>query len=360
MLGNLYMMKKDFVNAEKVILESLEIAKELGYISDVAFNIVKLGQVDQARGNKETALARYREGLAIFEKLGAQPLIAQVKQLIASLEGGAVSNDDPLAQVIAQARNAAERKDILSAIQYQEQAVTLARGVVLSLSKGAGEGREALVTFGVILYNLAGYYSHVERHEDAVKAMEEVVAIDEQTGHQDLESDRKMLETFRRIASLSPEERAALKQKAQDEQNTPEEDNFESQLQAQLAELPPEQRAQAEAQIRKAYEEFQHMTPEQQAAVRDQQRRAQIENAANQARDAGLAYVRKQAPKRDVLNMLEDTARQMKDGESAGSPWLDVAALCDALVALIKEEVIPPVPAAYASHFSAVQSEMKK
>ena len=110
------------------------------------------------------------------------------------------------------------------------------------------------------------------------------------------------------------------------------------QLQAQLAQLPPEERAEAEAQIRKAYAEFQRMSPEEQAAVTEGQQRAQIENAANQVRDAGLAYVRKQAPKRDVLQMLEGASKQMKDGESAGSPWLEVAALCDALVALIKEE----------------------
>ncbi len=35
------------------------------------------------------------------------------------------------------------------------------------------------------------FYQNAERHDDAVKAMEEVVAIDEQTGHQDLESDVK-------------------------------------------------------------------------------------------------------------------------------------------------------------------------
>lgn len=84
-------------------------------------------------------------------------------------------------------------------------------------------------------------------------------------------------------------------------------------------------------QIRKAFEEFQRMTPEEQAALQDQQRRAQIENAANQARD--------------VVNWLEETAEKFKDCESAGSEWLEVAALCDALSALIKEESIPPVPA---------------
>ena len=89
------MMREDYVNAEKVIVESLNIAKELGYISDVAFNIVKLGQVAKARGDKETALSRYRESLALFEKLGAQPLVVQVKQLIASLEGDLTPSPSP-------------------------------------------------------------------------------------------------------------------------------------------------------------------------------------------------------------------------------------------------------------------------
>ena len=180
-----------------------------------------------------------------------------------------------------------------------------------------------------------------------------------------MEIEANNLEEAKNIASLTPEEREQLRQQADEEQESPNEENgFEAQLQAQLAQLPPEKRAEAEAQIRKAYAEFQRMSPEEQAralqVANDQSNRAQIDNAANQARDAGLAYVRKQAPKRDVLQMLEGASKQMKDGESAGSPWLEVAALCDALVALIKEESIPPVPAAYASHFSAVQSEMKK
>ena len=66
-----------------------------------------------------------------------------------------------------------------------------------------------------------------------------------------------------------------------------------------------------------------------------------VDQVAIQVRDAGLAYFRKQAPKRDVLQMLEDASKKMKDGESAGSPWLEVAVLCDALVALIKEESDP-------------------
>lgn len=354
MLGNLYMMRDDLVNAEKVILESLQIAYDLGFASDIAFNTIKLGQVAQARGDKQTAMARFREGLTIFERMG-MPEADQVRRMIASVGGSSsLRVDNPLTETIAQARSAAERGDIRSAIQYQERAVALARG--------AGQGHEALVTLSVMIYNLAGYYQNAERYEDAVKAMEEVVAIDEQTGHEDLESDRTTLEVARRIASMSPEERAALQEQGSAEENEgrgDERDGFEAQLQAQLSQLPPEQRAQAEAQIRKAFEEFQRMTPEQQAAVMDQSRRAQIDNAANQARDAALAYFRKQTPRKDILDFLDGLAQKAAEGEEPGSPWLDVAALCNSLVALIKEEMIPPVPAKYVAHFSAVQQEMK-
>ena len=354
-MADIYINRKDWGQAEKLLLEVLELVKAIG--EPPAFELVKLGQVAEARGDKETALSRYREGLAIFETMGMPRESQYVRELIARLEGGAVSNDDPLAQVLAQAREASQRGDVQSAIQYQEQAVSLARGV--------GEGREVLVALSVMLYNLAGFYQKAERHDDAVKAMEEVVAIDEQTGHQDLESDRKTLETIRRIASLTPEEREQLRQQAEEEQESPDdEDGFEAQLQAQLAQLPPEKRAEAEAQIRKAMEEFQRMSPEEQAralqVANDQNNRAQIDKAANQAREAGLAYVRKQAPKKDILAYISDIAQKAAEGEKPGSPWLDVAGLCNALIALINGESNLPVPAVYASHFSAVQSEMKK
>ncbi|MEP7134536.1 MAG: tetratricopeptide repeat protein, partial [Chloroflexota bacterium] len=353
-MANVYWEKKEFSQAQHLVEQSIEISYQIGDLQAVAYNVLKLGQLSQVLGDKTTALARFQESLALFERLGAQPMIANARQKIANLEGGAVANDDPLAQVIAQARASAERGDLPSAIQYQEQAVALVRE--------ASQEREALVRLSVLLFNLAGFYAKANRYDDAVKSMQEVVAIDEQTGHQDLESDREMLKKFEQIASMSPEERAQLQnsQASTPASGAGEQGDFESQLQAQLAQLPPEERPQAEAQIRKAYEDFQRMSPEEQAAVVAGQRRAQIDNAAEQVRDAGLAYFRKQAPKRDVLNMLEGASKNMKDGESAGSPWLEVAALCDAIIALVKEEPVPPVPAAYASHFSAVQSEIGK
>jgi hypothetical protein len=183
--------------------------------------------------------------------------------------------------------------------------------------------------------------------------------------HETLQNSGKNL-AARRI----PPTREQLRQQAGEEPASPDpdgEDGFEAQLQAQLAELPPERRTEVEAQIRKAYAEFQRISPEEKAeklqaaqAAEEAQRRKRVDQYADQARDAGLAYFRKQAPKRDVLNMLEESAAQMKANEKSDSPWLEVAELCLAIAALIKDEPVPPVPAAYASHFSAVQSEMKK
>ena len=100
------------------------------------------------------------------------------------------------------------------------------------------------------------------------------------------------------------------------------------------------------------------MSPEQQAAAHDAARRAQFEQAAGQAREAGLAFARGQAPRRAVLEMLEKAAAELAAGETPGSPWLEVTGLCLALAALIKGAAIPPVPAQYAAHFSAVQQEL--
>ncbi len=368
-MSDIFVQRRNLDEAERLLLQSLDIGKQLQHIDGVAFRTVKLGQISQLRGDKETALSRYREGLAIFERMG-MPEAQQVRQMIADLEGGAFPSPEgqgegnPLAQAIAQARNAAQRGDVPSAIEFQEQAVKLARertSPPTPLLEGERSERDALVTLGVTLYNLAGFYGKADRFDAAVKAMEEVVAIDLQTGHEDLESDRQRLEAFRRMASMTPEERAQLQQRAQEEHASPDgEDGLEAQLQAQLAGLPPEKRAEAEAQIRKALEEFQRMTPGEQAALMDQGRRAQIESAADQARDAGLAYVRSQAPKKDILDFLNGMAQKAAEGEVPGSPWLEVAALCIALTALIQGEAIPPVPAAYAPHFSAVQGEMKK
>jgi tetratricopeptide (TPR) repeat protein len=200
-MANILMARNEWQDAEQVLQESQQLAQKVGSVEHLAFATVKLGQVARARGDTATALARYREGLAIFERLG-MPEAEQVRQMIAALEGGgqpAPSPQDPLRHLIAQASAAGQAGDAAGAVAAQEQAVVLARQ--------AGEEREALVSLSVLLYNLAGYYRKAGRYDDAVTALEEVVALDERTGHPDLGSDREALEQVRHLARLSPEER---------------------------------------------------------------------------------------------------------------------------------------------------------
>jgi len=65
----------------------------------------------------------------------------------------------------------------------------------VTLLRQAGEERDALVALSIALYNLAGYLGSVGRHDDAVRALEEVVRLDERTNHPDLETDRRTLVT---------------------------------------------------------------------------------------------------------------------------------------------------------------------
>ncbi len=83
----------------------------------------------------------------------------------------------------------------------------MARARAGEMRAGTEGEREALVTLSVLLYNLAGCYQKAGRYDDAVTALEEVVALDERTGHPDLGSDREALEQARHLARLSPEER---------------------------------------------------------------------------------------------------------------------------------------------------------
>jgi tetratricopeptide (TPR) repeat protein len=128
--------------------------------------------------------------------------------MIAAVSNGPGAADNPLATAVARARRAAQSGDAAGAVAAQEEAVDLARD--------AGEARDALVSLSVLLFNLAGYYSAADRHDDAVRALEEVVALDERTGHPDLESDRAALAAARQVAALTPDERATLQAAARE------------------------------------------------------------------------------------------------------------------------------------------------
>ncbi|GAB4161493.1 MAG: hypothetical protein Fur0021_34690 [Candidatus Promineifilaceae bacterium] len=90
--------------------------------------------------------------------------------------------------------NAAEARGLLpNAIAHQQAAIHHARRLAQQTN-----AREAWVQLSVLLYNLAGYHSRAGQQKAAVACLEEVVALDERTGHPDLASDRAALRRRRR------------------------------------------------------------------------------------------------------------------------------------------------------------------
>ena len=218
------------------------------------------------------------------------------------------------------------------------------------------DNRDALVTLSVLLYNLSTYYQQADRHQDAVTALEQVVALDERTGHPDLESDRETLESARHLARLSPEERA---QAVGQDGILPDLPPALAAFDEQLAQLPPQERAQVEARLRQFAQEWEQMSPEQRAehlaAAQAGAQRQQIESMAGQARDRAIAALRGETEREPLIERIEQIAAQAAEGEEPGSPWDELAAYLRAVVALLRGQSIPPVPASYAGHVAAIQ-----
>jgi hypothetical protein len=262
--------------------------------------------------------------------------------MVAALDNsGQQSTASPVPRLLAQARQAAQAGAVAAAIQPQEEAVALLRQ--------AGEERETLVTLSVLLFNLAGYYQTARRFSDAVTALEEVVALDERTGHEDLESDRAALAHARALAANPPPEELPPATPP-----TPNEADLMAAMQAQLAQLPPAERAQAEAAIRA----FAALSPaeqaEQLAASQAIQQRQKIESLAVQTRDAAIAAQRGELDTADLAGQMEALAAKAADGETAGSAWDELAQFVQAVAAHLRGQPLPPVPTAYAAQMAAI------
>jgi tetratricopeptide (TPR) repeat protein len=165
---------------------------------DVAEILNLLAQAQAALGRSEAQETARQALTALNTTLGfGHPLIQLVGPELERIADGATAS---MSRACFEARAAAERGDLATAVAAQEEAVALARDA----------GAYPLVGLSVLLFNLASFYGRAERYEDAVRALEEVVALDKRTGHPALESDRQALEEARRRAELTPEERKAL------------------------------------------------------------------------------------------------------------------------------------------------------
>jgi hypothetical protein len=163
--------------------------------------------------------------------------------------------NDPLTTSIEQARQAAVQGDFVSAVELQQR-------VVAHLRLNAKTGDD-IVMLGVQLFNLADYFTGMEQFENAILAMEEVVALEEKIGHPDIDSDRLMLDQVRKLAAMSPNERKRFYANTPPSQPTvsyladPVKDMI-----SQLDTLSPEEREDLEALVR----EMHGLSPEEQVA----------------------------------------------------------------------------------------------
>jgi hypothetical protein len=91
------------------------------------------------------------------------------------------------------------------------------------------------------------------------------------------------------------------------------------------------------------------------AAAQARGQRQQIESLADQARDGAIAALRGEIALETLATRLEEEAAEAAADEEPGSPWQQLAAYLRAVVALLRGDELPPVPAAYAAHLAAVQ-----
>lgn len=114
---------------------------------------------------------------------------------------------DNLKEMVLSARQAAQAGRLEKAITLQETAVSTLRQME--------EDEDSLMTISVLLHNLAGYYQDAGRFNDAVTALEEVVAIDRRIDHPDLPHDQQALAQARQLAAMTSAELAALEEQAE-------------------------------------------------------------------------------------------------------------------------------------------------
>ncbi|MGQ9829509.1 MAG: tetratricopeptide repeat protein, partial [Roseiflexus sp.] len=172
-------------------------------------------------GALTSAVVRVRRGeiaaadvRADLERLSAEATLTPITAaLLAAIDGAADAATALLvaAEPLLAQGTAAERADALVGIGNladllgDQETELRAREAAVVAFREAGDDRQNLVNLSVALYNLAIFHAGQENYAAAVPLLEEVVALDERTGHPDLASDRATLEEIRRRASGTPE-----------------------------------------------------------------------------------------------------------------------------------------------------------
>jgi tetratricopeptide (TPR) repeat protein len=295
--AGIHMARENWEAAEEKLVESLNLAEQLNWTEAVAADTVKLGQVAQARGDLEMSLERYHEGLALYEQLDMPHETERLEELIATLPASAVSEPPEVSRL---AQLAAEARTAAQNGRF-DRAVEVQKEAV-ALAREHDDSRDSLVALTVQLYYLAIYQGRVKAYGEAVGALEEAYDLARRTGYEQIERIREALEGARESAAQSPEEQAELKAVAA---------------------------------------------------------RRQMDNIADQTRDAAIAALRGEVDRETLAARLDDVvARAGK--EAPGSPRAELATFVGATAALLRGEPAPAVPDAYTNHMKAIEKVAKE
>ncbi|GIV93361.1 MAG: hypothetical protein KatS3mg056_2070 [Chloroflexus sp.] len=206
----------DAAKAREIIAQ-MEAARAQASGSAAAVNVTParllgmlIAMVVQARG-KQIHPDQVRAALTQLPPAAPWPAVRDV--LLAALDGTADAASHLLAAappLLAQG-TAAERADALAGIGNLARLLSdraterQAREAAVAAFRTAGDDRQSLISLSIALYNLAMCYVNQGEVAAAIPLLEEVVALDERTGHPDLAQDRATLEALRRHLAGLPE-----------------------------------------------------------------------------------------------------------------------------------------------------------
>ncbi|MCA9995983.1 MAG: tetratricopeptide repeat protein [Anaerolineales bacterium] len=238
-----------------------------------------------------------------------------------------------------EAQAAAQRGEGETAVSLQEEAVALAQAL--------GNSVPALTQLGILLHNLAGYYQDAERYDDAVAAMEGVVALDEQIDAPELAEDQATLKQLRELAAMPPQARAELLAAAQA-------------TASQLAQMSDAEKQSLAESVQRANENLASMNPAERQMAMLGAAKETMAQLAKQVRETAVAVQRGQQHKSILLAQTKQLRDQIGDNTRFGVARYDFVAYLDVVEALVSGNPVKSIPKPYQAHVKAIRKAKRK
>ena len=154
-LGNIARLERRFTEAETLLLAALERARSLSVKREEALAIEFLGELDFDRGRPEQALSRYRDALAIADR------IAPEGDLVVELERRRAEAYCALGR-LDEAEASARRAQQLARATHDRLELAVAHRVIAEIATARGDRDEALNLWGSAIGHLTGCRERLE------------------------------------------------------------------------------------------------------------------------------------------------------------------------------------------------------